>query len=63
MPLPNTSERGAVRPLPPLPMSVSEAFSATFTVIKLPPHKSPEWSSLLSGPEAKSSSEISNLTL
>ena len=32
-----------------------------YTVIKLLPHKSPEWSSLLSGPEAKSS-EIMNPT-
>ena len=33
-----------------------------FTVIKLLPHKSSEWSSLVPSPEAKSSSEISNLT-
>ena len=32
-----------------------------FTLIKLLPHKSPEWSSLVSGPEAKSS-EIMNPT-
>ena len=47
----------------PLLMSMSEAFSVPFTVIKLLPHKSSEWSSLVSGPEAKSSSEITNLTL
>ena len=35
-----------------------------FIVIKFLPHKSPEWSSLVSGPKAKSSpSEITNPTL
>ena len=43
-------------------MSLSEAFFV-FTVIKLLLHKSPEWSSLVSRPEAKSSSEINNLVL
>ena len=33
-----------------------------FTVIKLLPHKSPDWSSLVPDPEAKFSSEITNLT-
>ena len=39
-------------------MSVSEASSVPFTVIKLLPQKSPEWSSLVSGPEVKSSWEV-----
>ena len=34
-----------------------------FTVIKLLPHKNPEWSSLVADPEAKSSLEIANPTL
>ena len=46
----------------PFLMSMSEAYSVPFTVIKLLPHKTSEWSSLVSGPEAKSSSEITNQT-
>ena len=41
-------------------MSMSEVSLSLFTVMKLQPHNSPEWSSLVSGPEAKSSSEIMN---
>ena len=41
-------------------MSMSKVFSVLFTVIKLLPHKSPEWSSLVSGPEGNSSLEIMN---
>ena len=41
-------------------MSMSESFSVPSTLIKLLPHKSSEWSSLVSGPKAKSSSEIMN---
>ena len=48
----------------PLLMSISEAFSASFlTLIKLCYWKALEWSSLVPGPEAKSSSlEITNPT-
>ena len=42
-------------------MSMSESSSVPFSVMKLLPHKSSEWSSLVSGPEAKSS-EITNPT-
>ena len=43
-------------------MSVSEAFSVPFlTLIKLCYTKALEWSRLVPGPEAKSSSEITNL--
>ena len=51
-----TSEWGTLHPLL---ISMSEVFPSLFTVIKLLPHKSPEWSSLVSGPEAKSL-EITN---
>ena len=44
-------------------MSISEAFSVPFyTLIKLCYTKVFDWSSLIPGPEAKSSSEIINLT-
>ena len=45
-------------------MSMSETFSVPFyTLIKLCYTKALEWSSLVPGPKAKSSSEIMNLTL
>ena len=44
-------------------MSMTEAFLSFFTVIKLLPHESPEWSSLVPDSKAKSSSEIVNPTL
>ena len=47
----------------PLLMSMSESFSVAFhTVIKLSYTKGLEWPSPVPGPEAKSSSEITNLT-
>ena len=47
----------------PLPMSMSEDFSVSFLIwISLCYTKPLEWSSLVPGPEAKSSSEIMNLT-
>ena len=47
----------------PFLMSMSEAFSVPFyTLIKLCYTKALEWSSLVPGPKAKSSSEITNLT-
>ena len=47
----------------PLVMSMSEAFSVPFlTLIKLCYTKALKWSSLVPGPEAKSSSEITNPT-
>ena len=47
----------------PLPMSMSEDFFVSFlTWISLCYTKPLEWSSLVPGPEAKSSSEIMNLT-
>ena len=47
----------------PLVMFMSEAFSVPFlTLIKLCYTKAVEWSSLIPGPEAKSSSEITNPT-
>ena len=60
-PLAETSTGG---PLPvPLLMSMSEAFSVPFyTLIKLCYTKALDWSSLVPGPEVKSSSEITNLT-
>ena len=39
-----------------------EVALSLFTVVKFLPHKSPEWSSLVSGLEAKSSLDIMNLT-
>ena len=45
---------------PPSAVYVRSFLCPFFTLIK-PPHKSPEWSSLVSGPKAKSSSEIMNL--
>ena len=53
-----TSEGHSSTPFWCLPQKLSLAF---FIVTKLLPHKSPEWSSLVSGPEAKSS-EIMNPT-
>ena len=48
----------------PLLMSMSEAFSDPFlTLIKLCYTKALEWSSLVPGPQAKSSSDIMNSTL
>ena len=48
----------------PLLMSMSEAFSVPFyTLIKLCYTKALEWSSLVPDPEARSSLEITNLTL
>ena len=45
-------------------MSLSEAFLVPFhTLIKLRYTKALDWSSLISGPKAKSSSEVTNLTL
>ena len=48
-----------------LPLSdvCQEVSLSLFTVVKFLPHKSPEWSNLLSGLEAKSSLDIMNLTL
>ena len=47
----------------PILMSTSEVSLSFLTVIKLLPHKSSEDSSLVPGPKAKSSSEITNPTL
>ena len=47
----------------PILMSMSEVSLSFLTVIKLLPHKSSEDSSLVPGPKAKSSSEITNPTL
>ena len=61
IPLLQTSEGGAL--CPPSDVCVRRFLCPSFTLIKLPPHKSPEWSRLVSGPEAKCSSlEIKNTT-